>query len=151
VQRLTVVMTPTAADLVGTSAVAVAAQVEPLVGWGRIPVHVELARSIDCALVAPATATTLARLAAGDASNLLLATLLATTAPVHVYPSMNREMWEKPAVRRNVSVLEGDGLVVVPPVLGPRIGVPGGATETGSIGLTPAALAELLDHWTQER
>ena len=57
------------------------------------PEHVAIADSVDLAIVAPATANTIAKLRNGIADNLLLATLLATKAPVFVAPAMNDGMW----------------------------------------------------------
>lgn len=63
--------------------------------------HVNLAKNRDVVAVAPCTATTLSRLAHGDASSLISATLLATRAPVLLFPSMNTEMWLHKGVQEN--------------------------------------------------
>lgn len=152
VDEVTVMMTPSAASLVGTQALSVANQAEPIVGWGHHPLHVDIGASIDVAVVAPTTATSLARLAIGDAANVLLATLLATPAPVHLYPSMNSTMWAKPAVQRNVAQLTADGLTVVSPAEGVRIGAPGSnTTEVGSAHLSISALHSILTDLSNRR
>jgi phosphopantothenoylcysteine decarboxylase/phosphopantothenate--cysteine ligase len=68
--------------------------------------HVELARNSDLVLIAPATATTIARLAGGFADNLLSATVLAATTPVLLVPSMHTGMWQSHAVQRNLEILD---------------------------------------------
>jgi len=80
--------------------------------------HTSLGRSADVVLVAPATATLVARYAAGIADDLLTATLLATRAPVIVCPAMHAEMWEHPATVHNVEVLRRRGVRVVEPGVG---------------------------------
>ena len=80
--------------------------------------HTSLARAADVVLVVPATATLLAKLAAGIADDLLTATLLATRAPVVVCPAMHTEMWEHPATVDNVARLRARGVTVVEPGVG---------------------------------
>ncbi len=81
--------------------------------------HVELARGSDAAVVAPATANTLAKLARGIADDLLTSTLLEFSGPLVVAPAMHTGMWEHPATRENVRVLIERGAVIVGPVAGP--------------------------------
>jgi phosphopantothenoylcysteine decarboxylase/phosphopantothenate--cysteine ligase len=97
--------------------------------------HVELARWGQVLVVAPATAHTLARLAAGLADDLLTNVALAFGGPVVVAPAMHTEMWEHPATRANLATLEGRGVLVVPPAAGPL--------TSGDVG--PGRLAELDD------
>jgi phosphopantothenoylcysteine decarboxylase / phosphopantothenate---cysteine ligase len=80
--------------------------------------HTTLGQTADLVVVAPATAHTLARYAAGLADDLLTATLLATRAPVLVCPAMHTEMWEHPSVRENLATLERRGVRIVPPETG---------------------------------
>jgi phosphopantothenoylcysteine decarboxylase / phosphopantothenate---cysteine ligase len=77
--------------------------------------HIELSRSADLIVVAPATADLMARMACGIASDLATTTLLATDAPVLMAPAMNVRMWQHPATRRNLATLEQDGITVVGP------------------------------------
>jgi phosphopantothenoylcysteine decarboxylase / phosphopantothenate---cysteine ligase len=77
--------------------------------------HIELSRSADLVVVAPATANLIARAAAGLADDLATTTLLATDKPVLMAPAMNVRMWEHPATRRNIAVLKGDGVTLVGP------------------------------------
>ncbi|MBY8870317.1 hypothetical protein K7640_00480 [Micromonospora sp. PLK6-60] len=78
--------------------------------------HLSLTAWADLVLVLPATANTLAKVVLGIADNLVSTCLLAAAAPVVLVPSMNRAMWERPAVQRNVAQLRADGYAVVPPV-----------------------------------
>jgi phosphopantothenoylcysteine decarboxylase/phosphopantothenate--cysteine ligase len=77
--------------------------------------HVELARSADALVIAPASATTLARLAHGLADDMVALTALATTAPVIVAPAMDSQMWEHVATRANVETLRSRGVVFAGP------------------------------------
>jgi phosphopantothenoylcysteine decarboxylase/phosphopantothenate--cysteine ligase len=81
--------------------------------------HVALARSADLAIVAPATANVIAKLALGHADDLLAATLLEATCPLLIAPAMHSGMWEHPATRTNVETLRARGATIVGPVTGP--------------------------------
>ena len=80
--------------------------------------HIELGQSADLVIVAPATASFLARTAAGIADDLLSNVLLATKAPVVIAPAMHTEMWQNAATKRNVQQLELDGYILVEPEVG---------------------------------
>ena len=84
------------------------------------PTHIELAEWADVALVAPATAATVARLAQGLASGLLAETFLALPQRVkrYVAPAMNGHMLCQPSVGRNIDQLEHDGYRVIAPRMG---------------------------------
>lgn len=77
--------------------------------------HIELARWPDLILVAPATADFLARLAHGLADDLLSTLCLATDRPIACAPAMNRLMWNNPATRANVQLLQQRGVQVLGP------------------------------------
>jgi phosphopantothenoylcysteine decarboxylase/phosphopantothenate--cysteine ligase len=77
--------------------------------------HVELARAADAMIVAPASATTIARLAHGMADNMLTLTALATTAPLLIAPAMDNQMWENAATVANVETLRARGVIFVGP------------------------------------
>jgi phosphopantothenoylcysteine decarboxylase/phosphopantothenate--cysteine ligase len=81
--------------------------------------HVRLAREADVAVVAPATANVLAKLAHGHADDLLSATLLEATCPLVIAPAMHSGMWEHPATRANVETLRDRGVLSVGPATGP--------------------------------
>ena len=77
--------------------------------------HIELSRSADLLVVAPATADLMAKMAAGIASDLASTILMATDTPVLIAPAMNVRMWENPATQRNLKTLENDGIHVCGP------------------------------------
>ncbi|MBS0333874.1 MAG: bifunctional phosphopantothenoylcysteine decarboxylase/phosphopantothenate--cysteine ligase CoaBC [Proteobacteria bacterium] len=77
--------------------------------------HIELSRSADLVVVAPATADLMAKAASGHANDLASTTLLATDKPVLMAPAMNVRMWEHAATRRNFATLQGDGVHFVGP------------------------------------
>jgi phosphopantothenoylcysteine decarboxylase / phosphopantothenate---cysteine ligase len=81
--------------------------------------HVRLAHESDVAVVAPATANVLAKLAHGSADDLLTATLLEFGGPLVVAPAMHTGMWLHPATVRNVEILTADGAAFAGPVSGP--------------------------------
>ncbi len=77
--------------------------------------HIQLSRAADLVVVAPATANLLARMAAGMADDLAATVVLATDKPVLVAPAMNVRMWEHPATRANMRLLEERGVRRVGP------------------------------------
>ena len=77
--------------------------------------HIELSRSADLIVVAPATADLMAKMATGRADDLASTLLLATDTPVLVAPAMNVRMWQHPATQRNIAILRGDGIRFVGP------------------------------------
>ena len=84
--------------------------------------HVALGRQADLVIVAPATADSLAKMAAGLAGDLLGTTLLATTAPVVVAPAMHTEMWRHPATQANIATLAERGVQIAGPADGELTG-----------------------------
>lgn len=80
--------------------------------------HIELARWAQAILVAPATADRIAQMAAGFASDLAGAVLLASPAPLAVAPAMNPQMWAHPATQANVEILRQRGVGVLGPASG---------------------------------
>ena len=77
--------------------------------------HISVAQSIDCLLVAPATADVIAKFAQGIANDFLSTLYLATTAPVVIAPAMNVNMWQHPATQANLEILRRRGVHVVEP------------------------------------
>jgi phosphopantothenoylcysteine decarboxylase/phosphopantothenate--cysteine ligase len=117
---VSVVMTASAHEFIGPASLAAlsgrpiyehvfASQEHPL------GAHIDLARRAQLLCVAPATANLLAKAATGLADDLLSTLLLSFTGPVLLAPAMNSEMWEKPAVQRNVQQLREDGFHLVGP------------------------------------
>jgi phosphopantothenoylcysteine decarboxylase / phosphopantothenate---cysteine ligase len=127
-----------AATFEGLTGRAVRAEV-----WDEIEAetHVALGRAADVAIVYPATAHTLAKLAHGLADDLLSTTLLAATCPLVVAPAMHTEMWQHPATRANVEVLRGRGVHLLGPVDGPLMG---GDTGPGRVAEPEDALAAIV-------
>ena len=80
--------------------------------------HIELSRSADLILVAPATANLMAKMAHGLADDLASTLLLATDTPVMIAPSMNVRMWNHPATQRNLTLLQKDGVQMIGPTEG---------------------------------
>lgn len=118
--RVEVVMTPEAARFVSpitfegvTGRRAFVDMWEP--GGGPAEAHVALARAADVVVVAPVTATTLARLALGLAEEMVSLTALATTAPLVLCPAMDYQMYAHPATQAHVRTLQERGAHLVGP------------------------------------
>jgi len=106
--------------------------------------HVAIGQAADLIVIAPATANTIAKLAAGLVDDLLGNTVLASRAPVVIAPAMHTEMWLHPATVHNIAVLRSRGVTIVGPAVGQLTGSdsgPGRLEEPGEI--VRAALAVL--------
>ena len=77
--------------------------------------HIHFADWSELAIVIPATANTIAKMANGIADNFVTSALLATTAPKVIVPAMNEHMWENPATLRNCAQLQKDGVIMIEP------------------------------------
>ncbi|MCD8071764.1 MAG: bifunctional phosphopantothenoylcysteine decarboxylase/phosphopantothenate--cysteine ligase CoaBC [Alistipes sp.] len=82
---------------------------------GRWNSHVSIGEWADAYVIAPASANTMAKMAAGIADNLLLTTYLSARCPVFVAPAMDLDMFAHPSTRRNLQRLEGDGVHIIEP------------------------------------
>lgn len=106
--------------------------------------HIELAEWADIALVAPATADVMAKMAYGIADDMVSTALLACSCPIIVAPAMNVHMWENPATQQNAETLESRGVFLVGPATG-RLAC--GDTGTGKLAevdqIVSATLARL--------
>ncbi|MBL3568675.1 bifunctional phosphopantothenoylcysteine decarboxylase/phosphopantothenate synthase [Rhodovulum sulfidophilum] len=102
--------------------------------------HIQLSRSADLVVVAPATANLMAKMAGGLADDLASTLLLATDTPVLVAPAMNVRMWTHPATRRNLTALQSDGIRVVGPNEG---GMACGEYGPGRMADVPEILAAI--------
>lgn len=111
-------VTPLALEAVSTHAV-VADMFDPSIQEGG-SWHVHLAQWADVMLIAPCSATTLARLASGasDTAVQLTAFSLPKDTPLFVAPAMDTDMWHHPATQRNVDRIRTDGAIVIPPATG---------------------------------
>ena len=103
--------------------------------------HLEVAANADAFLVAPASANTIAKLAAGIADSILTTAFLACTAPRAVAPAMNDRMYEDAATQDNLRVLRERGVVVIDPESGPLASR--GEHGTGRLPEPERLLAEL--------
>jgi len=103
--------------------------------------HIELSRSADLVVVAPATADLLAKMAQGLANDLASTALLATDKRVLVAPAMNVRMWQHAATQRNLATLKADGILFVGP--------DDGAMACGEFGpgrmAEPVAIADAIE------
>lgn len=103
--------------------------------------HVDLGKGVEAFLIAPASANTLARLAAGFADDLLTTTALAAQAPLVLAPAMNPRMWHHPATQANLRILMDRGAQVIPP--------DAGEMACGDVGIgrlpDPAAIVAWLE------
>src|SRR5687768_8611598 len=146
------VMTPSACRFVGTATLQ-ALTGKPVftelwdAGVSNGMAHIDLSRSVDAILIAPASADFIAKLAHGLADDLLSTLCLARDCPLLIAPAMNRQMWENPATQRNLAALRGDGVTV----LGPASGVQAcGETGMGRM-LEAHELAETVHAFFQPR
>jgi phosphopantothenoylcysteine decarboxylase/phosphopantothenate--cysteine ligase len=141
------VMTQSSLEFLGPQTLAAITGSHPhldLFGDESVSPHTELARWADAVVVAPATASTIARLATGLSEDLLSATVLAFTGPVVVAPAMHTEMWEQPSTQRNIAQLAADGVRLVGPVVGPLAGGDEGAGRLSEPEDIAAAVEEVL-------
>lgn len=120
--QVRVVMTSAATKLVGPATLAALTKHPVLTDlWAAsdqpIP-HIEWADWTELAVVVPASADIIAKMANGIADDAASTTLLATSAPKIVVPAMNSHMWGAPATRRNVERLKADGVTVIDPATG---------------------------------
>jgi len=80
--------------------------------------HIAIAKNADLIVVAPATASFIAKVAAGIADDLLTTTVLAATSPVVIAPAMHTEMWQAASTTANIKTLESRNFSIVPPGVG---------------------------------
>jgi phosphopantothenoylcysteine decarboxylase/phosphopantothenate--cysteine ligase len=108
--------------------------------------HIQLSRSADLIVVAPATADLMAKMAQGFANDLASTLLLATDTPVLVAPAMNVRMWQHAATQRNIATLKDDGVVFVGPNDGDMAcGEFGPGRMSEPLGIVAAVEAKLAD------
>jgi phosphopantothenoylcysteine decarboxylase/phosphopantothenate--cysteine ligase len=110
-------------------------------GEESVSPHTELARWAELIVVAPATAATIARVANGLSTDLVSATLIASTAPVLVAPAMHTEMWDHPATQHNLETLRAFGYHLIGPETG---ALAGGDTGTGRVS-EPDDILEMVE------
>lgn len=119
------VMTEASREFIGPQTLAAITGDHPIVGFfdeAEVSPHTELGQWAQAMVIAPATAATIAKLATGLSDNALIATALATEAPLLIAPAMHSEMWNNAATQRNISQLRQDGVAVVGPAAGALAG-----------------------------
>lgn len=143
---VTVVLTTSATHFVTPAAIRLLADDVVLPnGDGMVLAnHVRLATEHDVIVVLPATANMLGDVAHGLAPSLLTSILLATEAPVLFYPTMNRRMWWRAAVQRNIMQLRQDGFEVVEPLWRPGLELATGQETVNPVLPSPSEVADLL-------
>ncbi|MBK8557727.1 MAG: bifunctional phosphopantothenoylcysteine decarboxylase/phosphopantothenate--cysteine ligase CoaBC [Lewinellaceae bacterium] len=108
--------------------------------------HVEPGLWADALLIAPASANTLAKMAAGICDNILTAVYLSARCPVFVAPAMDVDMWHHPSTRRNIATLESYGVHIIP--------VGHGELASGLVGdgrmAEPETIVAFLDNFFQK-
>lgn len=109
--------------------------------------HIELSRSADLIVIAPASADLLAKLAHGLADDLASTCLLATDTAILAAPAMNVRMWQAAATQRNIETLTSDGVKFVGPDAGPMAC---GEYGPGRMAEPAAILATIESHFTSD-
>jgi phosphopantothenoylcysteine decarboxylase/phosphopantothenate--cysteine ligase len=109
--------------------------------------HITVADWTDIALVAPAAANILAKMAQGLADDAASSTLIATAAPKFVAPAMNKNMWANPATARNVQQLRADGVLIIDPAEG---FLAEGYSGSGRLA-EPATIVAALEAYLQDQ
>ena len=115
-----VVMTPSAKEFV-TPVTFSSLSGKPVVSefftanTGEWHSHVDMGIWADLMIVAPATASTIAKMATGVADNILVTTYLSAKEDVMIAPAMDLDMWKHPATQRNIQTLEKDGVRIISP------------------------------------
>ena len=150
------ILTPAASRFISPLTLGTLARREALVGlwpeagpgadaalWTQ---HVEIGLWADGILVAPATAQTLSKMAAGACDSMLTAVLLSARCPVMVAPAMDHDMWHHPATQRNIRTLQADSVTVLPPGAGE---LASGLVGDGRLP-EPADIVAALGPWLAE-
>lgn len=109
--------------------------------------HVDLGLWADAMLIAPATASTIGKMANGVADNMLVTTYLSMKAPVFVAPAMDLDMYAHPSTRRNLDILRSYGNRIIEPATGE---LASHLTGKGRME-EPDKIAETLEQFFAER
>ena len=147
-----VVMTPLAKQFITPLTMATLSKHPILVEFfdpenGAWNSHISLGEWADCLLIAPATANTLAKMAAGIADNLLLTTYLSARCPVVIAPAMDLDMYAHPATQQNLRTLAGRGVHLIDPEEGE---LASGLTGKGRMA-DPERIAAFVEELLREK
>ncbi len=118
--KVKVVMTPNATEFITPVTMATLSQNTVLIDFfkhddGTWNSHVDLGLWADLMLIAPATASSMAKMANGVADNLLITTYLSCKAPVLIVPAMDLDMYQHPSTQKNLEILKSYGNLIVEP------------------------------------
>ncbi len=118
-----VVMTPNACEFITPVTMATLSQNTVLIDFfkhddGTWNSHVDLGLWADLMLIAPATASSIGKMATGIADNLLITTYLSCKAPVMLAPAMDLDMFKHPSTKKNLEILKSYGNLIVEPTSG---------------------------------
>jgi len=121
--RVEVIMTEAATKLIAPLTLHTLTRTKVVVDMFTAPLeyevtHVSIAEAADVVVIVPATANTIAKIAAGIADNMLTTVVLATRAPVIIAPAMNVNMWQNSVTQENIARLKARGFVIVDPAYG---------------------------------
>jgi phosphopantothenoylcysteine decarboxylase/phosphopantothenate--cysteine ligase len=139
-----VAMTDSAQEFIGRATFGAITGSDPVTSFfseSDVSPHTTLGQWAEAIVIAPATASSISRLAAGQSSDVLIATVLASTAPVVVAPAMHTEMWEHPSTTANIERLRTFGYSIVEPEIGP---LAGGDQGVGRLA-DPETIADAVD------
>ena len=112
-----VVLTPYAKEFVSAltfSTISKNTVYQELINADQWNNHVELGLWADLMIIAPATASTLSKMASGNVDNMLLAVYLSAKCPVYVAPAMDLDMWKHPSTQQNIKTLKSYGNTIIP-------------------------------------
>lgn len=110
--------------------------------------HVSLGLWADLMIIAPATASTIAKMATGVADNMLITTYLSAKHHVMVAPAMDLDMWSHPSTQRNIATLEADGVEVIYPASGE---LASHLVGRGRMEEPEVILSRIVDHFNRRR
>lgn len=110
--------------------------------------HVDLGLWADIMLIAPASATTMGKMANGIADNMLVATYLSARCPVIIAPAMDLDMFVHPSTRRNIAILKEYGNTILDPDVG---GLASGLEGKGRMQEPEMILKAVVDYFNQKK